>query len=96
MADGLVKLGHAHGGFLEGLTLYSPEFQTGPHKLVGRAFTVKFVAKSDTTSAALEKHYVGCTAVIGLHTPLKGFFMLGSILITVAFSFRSIAFPKTP
>lgn len=58
VADGLSKLKHPHGGFLDGLTMYSPVFQSGPTKIVGEAFTVKFVPKSDTESPKVQGNYV--------------------------------------
>ncbi|KAK1142330.1 hypothetical protein N8T08_007881 [Aspergillus melleus] len=58
VADGLSKLNHPSGGFLEGLTLYSPDFQSGETKLIGQAFTVKFVPKSDVTAPKLEGNYI--------------------------------------
>ncbi|KAL4894017.1 ribonuclease E inhibitor RraA/Dimethylmenaquinone methyltransferase [Aspergillus ambiguus] len=58
VADGLSKLKYPNGGFLEGLTMYSPEFQAGETKIVGQAFTVKFVPKSDTASPKLQGNYI--------------------------------------
>ncbi|CAG7971907.1 unnamed protein product [Penicillium salamii] len=58
VADGLSKLKHPNGGFLEGLTMYSPEFQAGETKIVGQAFTVKFVPKSDDVSPKLQGNYI--------------------------------------
>ncbi|KAH6951263.1 ribonuclease E inhibitor RraA/Dimethylmenaquinone methyltransferase [Ilyonectria sp. MPI-CAGE-AT-0026] len=57
-SDGLSKLGHAHGGFLEGLVMYSPEFQAGKTKIVGPVFTVKFAPKADATAPKLKGNYV--------------------------------------
>lgn len=58
VADGLSKLKHPHGGFLEGLTMYSPQFQSGGTRIIGQAFTVRFVPKADTTSPKLQGNYV--------------------------------------
>ncbi|KAI4593038.1 hypothetical protein KJ359_010124 [Pestalotiopsis sp. 9143b] len=58
VADGLSKLGHVHGGFLEGLTMYSPHFQNGPTRIVGQAMTVKFAPKSDKDAPKLQGHYI--------------------------------------
>ncbi|KAL3462655.1 ribonuclease E inhibitor RraA/Dimethylmenaquinone methyltransferase, partial [Aspergillus heterothallicus] len=58
VADGLSKLKHPNGGFLEGLTMYSPEFQAGDTKIVGQAFTVKFVPKTDDVAPKLEGNYI--------------------------------------
>jgi hypothetical protein len=58
VADGLSKLSHPHGGFLEGLTMYSPTFQSGPTRIIGPVFTVKFVPKSDDEAPRIKGHYV--------------------------------------
>lgn len=58
ISDGLRKLGHTNGGFLEGLELYSPEFQRGKSRLVGPAFTVKFAPISDSAAPKLVGSYV--------------------------------------
>lgn len=38
--------------------MYSPEFQAGETKVVGQAFTVKFVSKSDEAAPKLQGNYV--------------------------------------
>ncbi|BCS03134.1 RraA family protein [Aspergillus luchuensis] len=58
VADGLSKLKHPDGGFLEGLTLYSPDYQAGETKIVGQAFTVKFVPKDDQAAPRLGGNYI--------------------------------------
>ncbi|KAL4987429.1 ribonuclease E inhibitor RraA/Dimethylmenaquinone methyltransferase [Aspergillus falconensis] len=58
VADGLSKLKYPNGGFLEGLTLYSPQFQAGDTKIVGQAFTVKFVPKTAETAPKLTGNYI--------------------------------------
>ena len=58
IADGLSKLGHKHGGFLEGLCMFSPEYRSGPTKIVGPAMTVKFAPKSDTNAPKIQGNYV--------------------------------------
>ncbi|RAH54051.1 RraA-like protein [Aspergillus piperis CBS 112811] len=58
VADGLSKLKHPDGGFLEGLALYSPDYQAGETKIVGQAFTVKFVPKDDQAAPRLGGNYV--------------------------------------
>ncbi|KAI9927130.1 hypothetical protein MW887_003513 [Aspergillus wentii] len=57
VADGLSKFNYPHGGFLEGLTMYSPQFQAGETKIIGQAYTVKFVPKSDETAPKLSTNY---------------------------------------
>jgi hypothetical protein len=58
VADGLSKLNYPNGGFLEGLVMQSPDFQAGETKIIGQAFTVKFVPKSDTSAPKLHGNYV--------------------------------------
>lgn len=55
------QLGHAHGGYLDGITLYSPEYQSGPTKIIGKAMTVKFVPKADIDAPSLQGNYVRCS-----------------------------------
>lgn len=66
IADGLTRLKHLNGGFLEGLTLYSPHFQSGSTKIVGPAYTVKFVPKSDIVAPILSGHYVSLLAALNV------------------------------
>ncbi|KAK0387098.1 hypothetical protein NLU13_5411 [Sarocladium strictum] len=47
VSDALLKLKQPHGGFLPGLTLWSPERQAGDTKIVGPAYTVKYVPIDD-------------------------------------------------
>ncbi|KAH8178377.1 hypothetical protein LIA77_03459 [Sarocladium implicatum] len=57
VSDGLVKLGKLQGGFLPGLTMWSPKRQEGSTKIVGPAYTVKYVA-ADYEAAKHPSHYV--------------------------------------
>ena len=43
---------------MDGLVMHSPVFQAGLTKIVGPAFTVKFVPKDDKDSPSLENNYV--------------------------------------
>ncbi|OAA59794.1 Ribonuclease E inhibitor RraA/Dimethylmenaquinone methyltransferase [Niveomyces insectorum RCEF 264] len=73
VADGLSKLGRVHGGFLEGLVMYAPQFQRGATKVVGPVMTVKFAAKSDKTAPKLQGNYIDqipSGAVVFLSQPL--------------------------
>ncbi|KAF2135835.1 uncharacterized protein K452DRAFT_322830 [Aplosporella prunicola CBS 121167] len=73
VADGLSRLKHVHGGFLDGLVMHSPEFQAGSTKIVGPAFTVKFVPKGDTEAPSVQGNYIDQTpkgAVVFLSQPL--------------------------
>ncbi|KAK1778292.1 ribonuclease E inhibitor RraA/Dimethylmenaquinone methyltransferase [Copromyces sp. CBS 386.78] len=47
VSDALVKLKHRNGGFLSGLTMWSPHRQEGATKIVGPAYTVQYVPLSD-------------------------------------------------
>ncbi|ORY34073.1 ribonuclease E inhibitor RraA/Dimethylmenaquinone methyltransferase [Naematelia encephala] len=58
ISDALLKLGAANGGLLPDLKMYSPDLEAGPHKIVGRVFTVKMVLASDTTSPKPDAHFV--------------------------------------
>lgn len=62
VSDGLVKLGKLQGGFLPGLTMWSPQRQEGNTKIVGPAYTVKYVA-ADDEAAKHPTHYVGCPMI---------------------------------
>ena len=67
MADALLRLGVADGGFLPGLTLRTGTSDT---KLIGRAFTVRFDRKpgdGKVFKKAFEGHYVGHSTAL---TPL--------------------------
>lgn len=57
VSDGLCKLNHANGGFLSGLTMWSPKRQEGDTKIVGPAYTVKYVPLDDP-APKLPTHYV--------------------------------------
>ncbi|KAK7699171.1 hypothetical protein SLS57_012449 [Botryosphaeria dothidea] len=58
ISDGLSKLGHVHGGFLEGMAMYSPAYRAGNTKIVGRAFIVKFAPKADTAAPKVKGNYL--------------------------------------
>ncbi|KAH6619303.1 ribonuclease E inhibitor RraA/Dimethylmenaquinone methyltransferase [Chaetomium sp. MPI-SDFR-AT-0129] len=47
VADALVKLKIPHGGFLPGITMWSPQRQDGMTKMVGPAYTVQYAPKED-------------------------------------------------
>ncbi|KAJ0103952.1 hypothetical protein J7T55_010969 [Diaporthe amygdali] len=47
ISGALVKLKYRNGGFLSGLTLWSPERQAGDTRIVGPAYTVKYAPLSD-------------------------------------------------
>ncbi|GAB7339978.1 hypothetical protein MBLNU457_6490t1 [Dothideomycetes sp. NU457] len=58
VADALLKLKVPHGGFLAGLTLWSPKRQDGPTKIVGPAYTVKYVRKNHENDPKPAGHYI--------------------------------------
>ncbi|KAK4129179.1 RraA-like protein [Parathielavia appendiculata] len=47
VADALVKLKIHNGGFLPGITMWSPQRQDGDTKIVGPAYTVQYAPKDD-------------------------------------------------
>lgn len=47
VSNALIKLKYRNGGFLSGLTLWSPERQAGDTRIVGPAYTVKYAPLSD-------------------------------------------------
>ncbi|KAK9479729.1 ribonuclease E inhibitor RraA/Dimethylmenaquinone methyltransferase [Lipomyces japonicus] len=57
VGDALVKLQYPFGGFLDGISMFSPERQAGEAKIFGELITVKMVDASDTSSPSLSKHY---------------------------------------
>ena len=59
VADALLKLKVPHGGFLAGLTMWSPQRQEGPTKIIGPAYTVKYVRKTYENEPKPAGHYVG-------------------------------------
>jgi len=46
-----------NGGFLSGLTMWSPQRQDGPTKIIGPAYTVKYVPVDDP-EPKYPTHYV--------------------------------------
>lgn len=57
VSNALVKLKYRHGGFLSGLTLWSPERQAGDTRIVGPAYTVQYAPLSDP-APKLAQHYI--------------------------------------
>ncbi|TLD33811.1 hypothetical protein PspLS_00962 [Pyricularia sp. CBS 133598] len=73
VSDALAKLKFRNGGFLSGLTMWSPERQSGTTKIVGPAYTVKYVSNDDPTPK-LASHYIDSVpqgAVIFVSCPPK-------------------------
>ncbi|KAK4132813.1 RraA-like protein [Trichocladium antarcticum] len=57
VSDALCKLKVYHGGFLPGLTMWSPQRQDGATKIVGPAYTVQY-APLDDPRAKVPGHYI--------------------------------------
>ncbi|KAI1870713.1 uncharacterized protein JN550_004859 [Neoarthrinium moseri] len=73
VSDALIKLKYRNGGFLSGLTMWSPQRQDGETKIVGPAYTVKYVALSDP-APKLATHYIDSVppgAVVFVSCPPK-------------------------
>ncbi|QGI71104.1 hypothetical protein CEK26_003441 [Fusarium fujikuroi] len=58
VSDALLKVGVPHGGFLPNLSMRSPLRQEGDRKLIGPAYTVKFVRNTQTNAPKLKEHYI--------------------------------------
>lgn len=58
ISDALLKLGIPTGGFLPGVSSWSPQRQEGPTRVAGPAYTVKFVRNHQTNAPVLAEHYV--------------------------------------
>ncbi|KIM89238.1 hypothetical protein PILCRDRAFT_813171 [Piloderma croceum F 1598] len=58
ISDALLKLNQPHGGFLADLTLWSPKRQEGPTKVVGSAYTVKYVRHTKNSKTTESGHYI--------------------------------------
>ena len=58
ISDALLKLQHPHGGFLPGISMWSPTRQEGDTKIIGPAYTVKFVRSHITNAPKPANHYV--------------------------------------
>ncbi|KAF2116427.1 ribonuclease E inhibitor RraA/Dimethylmenaquinone methyltransferase [Lophiotrema nucula] len=57
ISDALCALKYPNGGFLSGLAMWSPERQSDSTKIVGPAYTVKYVPLDDPASK-LSTHYI--------------------------------------
>ncbi|KAJ9132621.1 RraA-like protein [Pleurostoma richardsiae] len=73
VSDALCKLKVRNGGFLSGLTLWSPQRQDGPTKIAGPAYTVQY-ATLDDPAPKHHTHYIDSVpegAVIFVSCPPK-------------------------
>lgn len=57
ISNALVALKYRNGGFLSGLTLWSPDRQSGPTRIVGPAYTVQYAPLADP-APKLPTHYI--------------------------------------
>ncbi|KAK4955184.1 hypothetical protein LTR10_007379 [Elasticomyces elasticus] len=74
VADALSKLKVPHGGFLAGLTMWSPKRQEGSAKIVGPAYTVQYVRKNYENEPQPSGHYIDSIpsgAVIFISAPAR-------------------------
>lgn len=58
VADALLKLKHPHGGNLADIMMYSPGWLDGDTKIVGPAYTVKFVRNNHVNDPKPAGHYI--------------------------------------
>ncbi|KAI1101001.1 RraA-like protein [Jackrogersella minutella] len=73
VSDALCKLKYRNGGFLSGLTMWSPQRQDGPTKIVGPAYIVKYVLLDDPAPKH-PSHYIDTVpkgAVVFVSCPPK-------------------------
>lgn len=73
VSNALIKLKYRNGGFLSGLTLWSPERQAGDTRIVGPAYTVKYVPLADPAPKH-PTHYIDSVpagAVVFVSCPVK-------------------------
>jgi hypothetical protein len=64
VADALSRLNHRRGGFLPGISLHSPSFQSGDTKIIGPAHTVKFeLNREKGARPSVRGHYVSRPAL---------------------------------
>lgn len=57
IGDALVKIGLRHGGYLSGLTMYSPGSNGTISKIFGPAYTVRMVPAADKSSPTPDRHF---------------------------------------
>lgn len=86
MADALLKLKVPNGGFLAGITLWSPESQAGATKIVGPAYTVKYALNADP-APKVAGHYIDSIpsgAVVFISSPPTPNACFGGLMSTRA------------
>ncbi|KAF2103189.1 RraA-like protein [Rhizodiscina lignyota] len=72
VSDALIKLKYPHGGFLPDITMFSPQRMDGDCKIVGPAYTVRYVRKTYDFEPSPTEHYIDGVpkgAVVFLSTP---------------------------
>lgn len=86
ISDALIKLKYRNGGFLSGLTMWSPQRQDGDTTIVGPAYTVKYALLSDP-SPKVSGHYIDTVppnSVIFVSTPAIPNAVYGGLMSTRA------------
>ncbi|KAJ5735304.1 RraA-like protein [Penicillium malachiteum] len=89
ICDALIKINSSrvkHGGFLPGLTMWSPQRQEGETKIVGPAYTVKYVPLDDPRPK-FPSHYIDSIpegAVIFVSSPQTPNAVYGGLMSTRA------------
>ncbi|KAL2858534.1 ribonuclease E inhibitor RraA/Dimethylmenaquinone methyltransferase [Aspergillus pseudoustus] len=92
VSDALCKLKHPHGGFLPGLTLWSPQRQEGATKIVGPAYTVKY-ALLDDPEPKHPSHYIDSIpegAVVFISSPPTPNAVYGGLMSTRALASKAV------
>jgi regulator of RNase E activity RraA len=87
VSDALLKLQdpqHPHGGFLADLILWSPKRQEGLTKVVGPAYTVKYVSHKDENKPTRQPGHYVCSPV---------YWRLSGVLATKAHHFQIDSIP---
>ncbi|PCG98920.1 Ribonuclease E inhibitor RraA/Dimethylmenaquinone methyltransferase [Penicillium occitanis (nom. inval.)] len=91
VSDALCSLGFPHGGFLPGLKLWSPEPQQGSTKIIGPAYTVKYVPVDDPAPKHAS-HYIDSVpegAIIFISSPKTPNAVYGGLMSTRAQASRA-------
>ncbi|KAF3384055.1 4-hydroxy-4-methyl-2-oxoglutarate aldolase [Talaromyces pinophilus] len=91
VSDALCSLGFSHGGFLPGLKLWSPEPQQGSTKIIGPAYTVKYVPVDDPAPKHAS-HYIDSVpegAIIFISSPKTPNAVYGGLMSTRAQASRA-------
>ncbi|RGP63189.1 mitochondrial dna replication [Fusarium sporotrichioides] len=66
IGDALVKLKYPHGGFLDGIHMWSPRMRSCSTRIIGSAVTVKMVEASNNKAPKLARHFADCNRPNGI------------------------------